>query len=98
MGFLVEFCVGNFPFSALLPGYSRHLSPEVTVIDNPTLKPSSLSPRGQLGRVPVPVVVRHPSRPRRHAGQHVPEANPEGRRQEGVQDRVDAGVAVGQDV
>ena len=60
--------------------------------------PLSHSPRRQLGRVSVPVVVRQPARPRRDAGQHVPEAHPEGRRQEGVQDRVDAGVAVGQDV
>ena len=56
----------------------------------------SHSPRRQL--VPVPVVVRHPTRPRRDAGQHVPEADPEGGREEGVQDRVDARVAVGQDV
>ena len=56
----------------------------------------SHSPRRQL--VPVPVVVRHPARPRRDTGQHVPEADPEGRREEGVQDRIDAGVAVRQDV
>ena len=32
------------------------------------------------------------------AGQHVPEPRPELRGKEGVQDRVDAGVAVGQNV
>ena len=56
---------------------------------------SSFSPRRKLGRVPVPVVVRHPGRPRRDAGQHVPEAHPERGREEGVEDRVNAGVAVG---
>ena len=61
-------------------------------------KLSSVSPRRQLGWVPVPVVVRHPARPRRDAGQHVPEAHPERGREEGVEDRVNAGVAVGQDV
>ena len=61
-------------------------------------KLSSFSPWRKLGRVPVPVVVRHPGRPRRDAGQHVPEADPERGREEGVEDRVNAGVAVGEDV